>query len=81
MRAHRHLLLRCFTRGAGTPPSLLSSLRVPGNLPSHYNLGDLLVEFQEDGVGMVMRAYAALSPMVTFRTGLDNDERQFCSFA
>jgi hypothetical protein len=25
---------------------------------------------------MVMRAHAALSPMVTFRTGLDIDERQ-----
>ena len=26
-------LLRCFTRGAGTPPSLLSRFRAPGNLP------------------------------------------------
>ena len=26
---------------------------------------------------MVMRAHAALSPMVTFRTGFDNDDRQF----
>jgi hypothetical protein len=31
-------LLRCFTRGAGTPPSLLSRFRAPGNLPSLRSL-------------------------------------------
>jgi hypothetical protein len=31
--------LRCFTRGAGTPPSLLSSLRAPGNLLLLRSLG------------------------------------------
>jgi hypothetical protein len=41
-----------------------------------YDLCDLLAKFQKDGVGMVMRAHAAMSPMVTFRTGIDIDERQ-----
>jgi hypothetical protein len=42
-----------------------------------YDLRDLLAKFQKDVMGMVMRAHAAMSPMVTFWTGLDIDERQF----
>ena len=59
-----------------------SCFRAPGNLHSLAKLRFTASQKSERTfLSMVMRAHAALSPMVTFRTGFDNDDRQFCSFA
>lgn len=50
---------RCFTRDAGTPPSILC-FRAPGNLP-RLESQLLLARTWKDGLGMVMRAHAEMS--------------------
>lgn len=73
------LLLRCFTRGAGTPPSILAFVRL--DICPFLNPDFLLARIRKDGMGMVMRAHAEMFLIVTNRTGHDIYERHLSFFA